>query len=80
VSDDEQPSQPPAEVGWRQALATAGLALSIPWTIAIPIYVGWRIDQWLGTWPVWFIIALVVGLAGAAADIYVLLKRFGQFK
>ncbi|HEU4390884.1 MAG TPA: AtpZ/AtpI family protein [Blastocatellia bacterium] len=79
-TDDEKPPDGPREVTWRQALATAGIALSIPWTIAIPVYIGWQLDQRFGTWPILFIVSLVGGLGAGAMDIYVLLKRFGQFK
>ena len=68
------------DVSWREALAAVGLALAIPWVIGVPIYVGWYLDRKYGTWPLWFIVLLLLGLLGAATDIYKLLKRFGQFK
>jgi F0F1-type ATP synthase assembly protein I len=68
------------EVSWRQALTTVGLALAIPWMIGVPALVGWYVDKEYGSWPLWFIIGLSVGLIATALDIYKLLKRFGQFK
>jgi F0F1-type ATP synthase assembly protein I len=68
------------DVSWREALAAVGLALAIPWVIGVPIYIGWYLDRKYGTWPLWFIVLLLLGLLGAATDIYKLLKRFGQFK
>jgi len=68
------------DVSWREALAAVGLALAIPWVIGVPVYVGWYLDRKYGTWPLWFIVLLLLGLLGAATDIYKLLKRFGQFK
>jgi F0F1-type ATP synthase assembly protein I len=76
-SDDERKRD---AADWRQAMTTVGLALAIPWMIAVPALVGWYIDKNYGTWPVWFIIGLSIGLIGTALDIYKLLKRFGQFK
>jgi F0F1-type ATP synthase assembly protein I len=78
-SDEEHHSEKDNNLGWRQALASAGLALSIPWTIVIPAYIGWRIDRWLDTWPLWFTVSLIVGLLGAAFDLYALRKRFRRF-
>jgi len=68
------------DVTWREALAAIGLALAIPWVIGVPAYVGWYLDRKYDTWPLWFIVLLLFGLAGAAADLYKLLKQFGQFK
>jgi F0F1-type ATP synthase assembly protein I len=68
------------DVSWREALASVGLALAIPWVIGVPVYIGWYLDRKYGTWPLWFIVLLLLGLLGAATDIYKLLKRFGQFK
>jgi len=63
---------------WQQALSAVGLALAIPWLIGIPAYLGWYIDKKYGTWPIWFIVLLTLGLIGTGLDIYKLLKRFGQ--
>jgi F0F1-type ATP synthase assembly protein I len=63
---------------WRQALGAIGLALSIPWLIGIPAYLGWYLDKRYGTWPVLFIVLMVMGLVATALDIYKLLKVFGQ--
>jgi F0F1-type ATP synthase assembly protein I len=76
-SDDEKRKD---EISWRQAVATVGLALAIPWMIGVPALVGWYVDKTYGTWPVWFIVGLCVGFIATAFDIYKLLKRFGQFK
>ncbi|HJQ68599.1 MAG TPA: AtpZ/AtpI family protein [Blastocatellia bacterium] len=67
-------------VNWRQAMTTVGMALSIPWMIGVPAFLGWYIDKRAGTWPVWFLIGLFLGLLSTAFSIYKLLKRFGQFK
>lgn len=77
---DKPPRKPSGDVSWREALATVGLALALPWMIGIPIYLGWWLDNRFGTWPMWFILLLITGLLSAALDIYKLLKRFGQFK
>ena len=66
--------------GWRQAVASAGLALAIPSMIFVPALVGWYIDKRTDTWPVLFLVGLVVGLLSSAVNVYKLLKRFGQFK
>jgi len=66
-------------ISWKQALATAGLALAIPATIGAPTIAGFWLDKHFGT-SFWLIVGLVMGLLGAAFDIYTLLKRFGQFK
>jgi F0F1-type ATP synthase assembly protein I len=66
-------------ISWKQALATVGLALAIPSTIGVPAIAGWWLDKHYGT-SFWFITGLILGLAGAAFDLYTLLKRFGQFK
>jgi F0F1-type ATP synthase assembly protein I len=75
-SDDDNQS---GGISWRQAMATVGLTLAIPSTIAIPALLGWWIDKRYGT-SFWLIAGLILGLLGAAFDIYTLLKRFGQFK
>jgi F0F1-type ATP synthase assembly protein I len=75
-SEDEDQS---GGISWRQALTTVGLALAIPSTIGVPAFVGWWLDRRFGT-SFWIICGLVLGLLGAAFDIYTLLKRFGQFK
>ena len=67
-------------ISWRQALASVGLALAIPWMIALPALIGWYLDKRYNTWPLWFVLWLLMGLLAAAVDIYKLLKRFGQFK
>jgi F0F1-type ATP synthase assembly protein I len=76
ASDDDKQS---GAISWRQALTTVGLALAIPSTIGIPVVVGWWLDKRYGT-SFWFIVGLILGLLGAAFDIYTLLKRFKQFK
>jgi F0F1-type ATP synthase assembly protein I len=68
------------DISWRQALASAGLALGIPMMIGVPILAGWYLDRRFGTWPLWFLVSILLGLLGAAIDIYQLLKQFGQFK
>jgi F0F1-type ATP synthase assembly protein I len=66
---------------WRQALTTVGLALSIPWMIAAPALVGWYIDtRYSDTYPLLFIIGLIVGLIATALNIYKIMKKLGQFK
>ena len=67
-------------ISWRQALTTVGLALSIPFMIGLPAYVGWLADNHFNTYPLWFLVGLILGLISTAFDIYKLLKRFGQFK
>jgi F0F1-type ATP synthase assembly protein I len=69
-----------AGISWRQATTTVGLALAIPWMIAVPALVGWWIDKKFATTPLWLIVGLCLGLLSTALDIYQLLKRFGQFK
>jgi F0F1-type ATP synthase assembly protein I len=76
-ADDENRK---SETSWREAVATAGIALAIPGTIFVPALVGWWIDNRYGTSPLWFLILLFTGLLGAAYDVYMLLKRLGQFK
>jgi F0F1-type ATP synthase assembly protein I len=66
-------------ISWRQALTTVGLALAIPSTIGVPAVLGWWLDKRYGT-SFWFIVGLILGLLGAAFDIYTLMKRFKQFK
>ena len=66
--------------GWRQAMATIGLALAIPWMIVIPALIGWYADKRFSSWPLWFLVGLIIGLFSTAFDVYQLLKRFGQFK
>jgi F0F1-type ATP synthase assembly protein I len=68
------------DISWRQALTTVGLALSIPFMIGLPAYVGWQLDNHFSTYPLWFLIGLILGLLSTAFDLYKLLKRFGQFK
>jgi F0F1-type ATP synthase assembly protein I len=68
------------DVSWRQSIATVGMALAIPSMIAVPALVGWYVDKRFDTWPLWFLIGLILGLLSTAIDIYKLLKRFGQFK
>jgi F0F1-type ATP synthase assembly protein I len=75
-SDDDKESD---AISWRQSLTTVGLALAVPSTIGVPAILGWWLDKRYGT-SFWFIIGLVLGLLGAAFDIYTLLKRFRQFK
>jgi len=68
------------DISWRQGLATAGLALSIPFMIAVPALFGWWLDKKFGTGYLWSIVWLLVGLLSAGLDVYKLLRRFGQFK
>ena len=72
--------KPGSNVSWRQSLTVVGLALGIPWMIALPVIAGWYIDKQYGTAPTWFLIGLALGLIGTAFDIYKILKRLGQFK
>ena len=67
-------------LGWRKAVGVVGLALGIPWMIAVPALAGWYVDKHYGTEPTWFLVGLILGLIGTALDIYKLLKRLGQFK
>ena len=67
-------------VNWRQAMTTVGMALSIPWMIGVPAFLGWYIDRRAGSWPLWFLIGLFLGLLSTGFSIYKLLRRFGQFK
>lgn len=76
-SGDEKPG---GDISWKQAVTLVGLALGIPWMILVPALLGWWIDKRFDTWPVWFLVLLLVGLLGTAFDVYKLLKRFGQFK
>ena len=77
ASDDDNQN---GNINWRQAVGAVGLALAIPWLIGVPALLGWYVDRSYGTWPLWFLIGLFVGLFSAAFDVYRLLKRFGQFK
>jgi F0F1-type ATP synthase assembly protein I len=76
---DEDKNQK-GNINWRQAMMTAGLALSIPFMIGIPAYLGRLADKHYQTAPLWFLVGLFAGLISTAVDIYKLLKRFGQFK
>ncbi|MBI3651072.1 MAG: AtpZ/AtpI family protein [Acidobacteria bacterium] len=76
----EEDKKPKGDISWRQAMMTAGLALSIPFMIGLPAYVGWLADNHFATSPLWFLVGLILGLFSTAIDIYKLLKRFGQFK
>ena len=67
-------------ISWRQAMATVGLALAIPWMIGVPTLIGWWIDKRYATAPLWLIVGLVAGLLSTAVNITQLLRRFGQFK
>ncbi|MFY9554058.1 MAG: AtpZ/AtpI family protein [Blastocatellia bacterium] len=67
-------------ISWRQATATVGMALAIPWMIGVPALIGWWVDKKYETRPLWFIIGLILGFVTTAVDIYKLMKRFGQFK
>lgn len=75
--DDDKPR---GSVNWRQALTVTGLALALPWMIAVPALAGWYVDKQYDSAPTWFLVGLFLGLLGAGFDIYKLLKRFGQFK
>jgi F0F1-type ATP synthase assembly protein I len=77
---DEDEKKQKGDINWRQALTTVGLAMSIPFMIGIPAYLGWLADQHYATAPLWFLVGLFAGLISTAVDIYKLLKRFGQFK
>ncbi len=61
-------------------MTTVGLALAIPWMIAVPALIGWWLDKKFASSPLWFIVGLALGLLSTALDIYQLMKRFGQFK
>jgi F0F1-type ATP synthase assembly protein I len=74
MSDDKDGS----DRGWRQALSAVGLALAIPWLIAMPTWLGWYVDKKYGTSPIFLLIFLFFGLTGSALDIYKILKMFGQ--
>lgn len=78
--DDKKDDDNKGGVSWRQAAATIGLALAIPWMIGVPAVLGYYIDKSYGTAPLWFLIGLFVGLVGTGLDIYQLLKRLGSFK
>jgi F0F1-type ATP synthase assembly protein I len=83
-SEDRQNAKPTqtqsGNISWRQAMTTVGLALAIPWMIAVPALIGWWLDKKFATSPLWFIVGLALGLLSTAVDIYQLMKRFGQFK
>ena len=65
---------------WRNAMMMAGFALVIPFTIGVPVYLGWLADNHYSTTPLWFLVGLFVGLLITAYDIYKLLKQFGSLK
>jgi F0F1-type ATP synthase assembly protein I len=49
--------------------------------IAAPALVGWYIDtRYSDTYPLLFIIGLIVGLIATALNIYKIMKKLGQFK
>ena len=75
TDDDKQ-----GGVNWRQAMTTVGMALSIPWMIGVPAFLGWYIDKRAESWPLWFLVGLFLGLLSTGFSIYKLLRRFGQFK
>ena len=85
-SEDDNPDEhdrlnrPAGGISWRQAMGTVGLALAIPWMIAVPALIGWWLDKKYATTPLWLLIGLGLGLLTTALDIYKLMKRFGQFK
>jgi F0F1-type ATP synthase assembly protein I len=77
-SDDDKQGD---RIRWQRALTTAGLALSIPFMIGLPILLGWYVDtHYTHTYPLFLIIGLVLGFLSTALDIYKLLKRMGQVK
>jgi F0F1-type ATP synthase assembly protein I len=76
----DRPNRSDGGISWRQAMGTVGLALAIPWMIAVPALIGWWIDEKYATAPTWLIVGLVLGFLTTALDLYKLLKRFGQFK
>jgi F0F1-type ATP synthase assembly protein I len=80
MDEDEDDKNQKGDINWRQALTTVGLAMSIPFMIGVPAFLGWYADKHYDTAPLWFLVGLFAGLIGTAVDIYKLLKRFGQFK
>jgi F0F1-type ATP synthase assembly protein I len=60
-----KPDDPREENQWVAFARYAGVGLEVAAAVVISIYVGYRIDAWLGRSPVFLIICLVIGFAVA---------------
>ena len=61
----DKPDTPMEENPWVAFARYAGVGLEVAAAIVISIYVGNRIDTWLGKSPLFLIICLVIGFAVA---------------
>jgi ATP synthase protein I len=53
----------------------SSLGISMGLSIVIAIAIGYYLDKWFGTSPLFFLIFLVLGIIAAFRNIYVIMKR-----
>jgi len=60
---------------WRQVGAVSGLGFVLFACIGGGYFLGWLVDRWLGTTPIFALIVAGLGLAGGLIEILQILKR-----
>ncbi|MBL8148544.1 MAG: AtpZ/AtpI family protein [Blastocatellia bacterium] len=70
--------KPPNDISWKSALMLSGIALSIPGTIIVPALIGYLIDKKFGSGSTYLLVGFVIGLVGAATEVFLLLRRMNQ--
>lgn len=53
-----------------------GLGISIAAFLVVGLGLGWLVDEILGTLPVFLMVGLALGIAGASGYVYVQFKKF----
>lgn len=59
----------------RNALATAGIAFSIPGSFAGPIFLGYWLDKRFNTTPILFIVGFLLGCFAVVVEVRTLMKK-----
>jgi ATP synthase protein I len=53
----------------------SSIGISVILAIAIGVYIGLKLDQWLGTAPWFFFIFLIIGIVAGFRNIFVIIGR-----
>ena len=60
---------------WKTVGAVSGLGFVLFASIGSGYFLGWLLDRWLGTTPIFALVAACLGLAGGLIEILQILKR-----
>lgn len=69
------PQKPNRESIWGQVALYTSLGFIIPGAVIGGVLLGWFLDDWLHTYPIFSIVGGVAGAAGGIVEIYQILTR-----